>query len=249
MLSRVRRVLLGSLLLLGWLPAGGAFAEDAFLLALSWQPGFCADHAAASECRIGAGEAPRFTLHGLWPDWDVNGDGRRNAADAFCIADESRRRSIIARDDGDWLKLPPVGLSPASGSDLRRTMPGVAMGLERHEWWKHGTCSGLSAEDYFATSIALTRELERSALARLVVDHAGRRVERKRLLDAFEQDFGLRSARALRLDCAGGALQEIRIRLKRASIAQGLTARNLAIPAQAPRGGGCGTSIRIPDWP
>ena len=249
-LTPVRRVFLTSLVLLAaLLVAGRASAEDAYFLALTWQPGFCADadHVSFAECKIASKDKPSLTLHGLWPDWDVNGDGKRNAGDDFCISGESNRKAMMALDGGNWLKLPPVKLSRASSSDLEAAMPGTTAGLDRHEWWKHGTCSALEADDYFAIAIALMREVERGSLARLVVDHAGATVQRKQLLDAFETDYGPKSARALGLDCADGALQEIRIRLKRATITQGLTVDTLAIPAKPPRGD-CATEVQIPDW-
>jgi ribonuclease T2 len=253
MLSRVRRAFLAILAFLGSLLAGDpAAAEDSYVLALTWQPGFCADHAARTECKIAPRDKPRFTLHGLWPDWDVNGDGKRNAGDDFCISGDDKRKSVIALDGGNWLKLPPVKLSVASANDLERAMPGTAIGLDRHEWWKHGSCSDLQAEDYFATAIALLLETERGSLARLLVEKAGSTVDRKQLLDAFEHDFGRGSARALVLDCArdagATALQEIRIRLKRTGIAQGLTADSLAIPAKAARSD-CVTQVLVPGWP
>jgi ribonuclease T2 len=239
--------------LLGLLLAGGpAAAEDSYLLALTWQPGFCAEHAREAECNIAPKDKARLVLHGLWPDWDVNGDGQRNAGDDFCISGESNRKSMIALDGGNWLKLPPVKLSVASSNDLERAMPGTAVGLDRHEWWKHGTCSDLKAEDYFATAIVLLREVERGSLARLLVAGAGNALDRKQLLDAFESDFGRGSARALVLDCAKDngttALQEIRIRLKRAGITQGLTPDSLATAAKGARGD-CGTQVLVPAWP
>jgi len=253
MLSHVRRAFLLGLALLGSLLAGDpAAAEDSYILALTWQPGFCADRAARTECKIARRDKPRLTLHGLWPDWDVNGDGKRNDGDDFCISGEDKRKSVIALDGGNWLKLPPVKLSVASANDLERAMPGTAIGLDRHEWWKHGSCSDLQAEEYFATAIALLLETERGSLARLLVEKAGSTLDRKQLLVAFERDFGRGSARALALDCAkhngATALQEIRIRLKRTGITQGLTPDSLAIPAKAARSD-CGTQVLVPGWP
>jgi ribonuclease T2 len=235
--------------------AGAAFAasDDSYLLALTWQPGFCASGDHGAECK--SSNAPRFTLHGLWPDWDTNGDGRQNADDAYCLPGESGRKSILeleafAGKDGDWRKLPEVTLSAASRSDLAGVMPGVQVGLERHEWWKHGTCSGLQPDDYFATAILLLRQAERGALAHLVTGQAGKIVDRNALLKAFAQDFGPQSTRALTLDCArigaASALMEIRIRVKRDSIAQGLNADGLAIPEKAPKGD-CAAKILIPE--
>jgi len=250
--NHVRRALLPGLLLLGWcFLSHSAAAEDSYLLALTWQPGFCANatHAAFAECKSAAKDKARLVLHGLWPDWDVNGDGKRNADDDFCILN---RKEIMALDSGNWLKLPPVQLSEASSSDLKGAMPGIAAGLERHEWWKHGTCSELTAEDYFATAIVLMRQVERGALARLLVDHAGGKLERRELLEAFAQDFGKDATRALVLDCTknGGdtALTEIRLRLKRSAITQGLTAESLAIPAKPARGD-CAADVLVEGWP
>jgi ribonuclease T2 len=251
---RVRRALLPILLLLASLTlARGACAEDSYLLALTWHPAFCAEQsrAARAECKIGATAQPRLVLHGLWPSWDVNGDGKRNTDDDFCVTGENNRKAMLALDTGNWLKLPPVKLSEASTSDLQAAMPGSATGLDRHEWWKHGTCSGLAAEDYFATAIVLLREVERSRLGRLLMDQAGGTLARKRLLEAFESDFGRGSARALLLDCAkdgdATALMEIRIRLKRDAVTEGLTADNLAIPKKAARGD-CAAAVSIHGW-
>jgi ribonuclease T2 len=248
---QVRRAFLVSLLVLlsGFPFSTRATAEDSYLLALTWQPGFCADaaHAATAECKLAPKDKPRLVLHGLWPDWDVNGDGKRNAGDDFCIPGDDNRNSMMALDQGNWLKLPTMTLSEASSNDLSSAMPGTASGLDRHEWWKHGTCSALPPDEYFAIAIALLRQVERGSLARLVVDQAGKTLDRKQVLDAFERDFGAQSARALVLDCKDGALQEIRIRLKRATLMQGLTADTLALPAKPPRGD-CAAEIQVPGW-
>ena len=94
--------------------------------------------------------------------------------------------------------------------------------------------------------------MERGSLARLLAEQAGGTVDRKQVLDAFEKDFGRGSAKALTLDCSKAdgvtALQEIRIRLKRMGIAQGLTADSLAIPAKPGRGD-CAADLFVPTWP
>ena len=234
--------------------AAPAFADESFLLALTWQPTFCSgSHASYVECRAAANTPPRLVLHGLWPDWDVNGDGKRNADDDFCVAAGEDRKAAVARDiaagkSGNWLQLPKVPLSPASETDLASVMPGTAAGLERHEWMKHGTCSGLKVDDYFATAVLLLREVERGALAKLIVASAGESVERKALLAAFDKDFGANASRAVTLDCArttgGSALLEVRIRLKRATVMQGLNAGDLDT-TERPHGN-CGASIEVP---
>jgi len=249
-LYQIRRAFLtGLFLLAGFFVSTRADAEDSYLLVLTWQPGFCAEqaHVASAECKSAPKDKPRLVLHGLWPDWDVNGDGKRNAGDDFCIPGDDNRNSMLALDKGNWMRLPPVKVSEASSNDLVAAMPGTATGLDRHEWWKHGTCSSLKPDDYFALAIALMRQVERGSLARLIVDYAGETVERKKVLEAFELDFGPKSARALALDCDNSALQEIRIRLKRANVTEGLAVETLALPAKPPRGD-CAAEIHIPNW-
>ncbi|WP_395016907.1 hypothetical protein [Dongia sp.] len=252
-LGTVRRALFTCLFLSGSLLACGfAQAEDSYVLALSWQPGFCAARPEAAECNPAPKDQPRLTLHGLWPQWDVNGDGKRDDDDDFCVLGDFNRKVIMGLDAGNWLELPPVVLSGAGSKDLERAMPGSRDGLDRHEWWKHGSCTGLKPEDYFGNAIALLRAVEQGSLARLLIDSAGGAIERKQLLDAFEADFGRGSARALMLDCRKEdgvtALQEIRIRLKRSRIAQALTPKSLAIPAKPARGD-CAADVFVPAWP
>jgi ribonuclease T2 len=233
--------------------SGGAraFADDAYLLALTWQPGFCAGHATLAECKT---VAPRLVLHGLWPDWDINGDGKRNDADDTCVAGNGRAAILDIERNGaaGWPKLPPVALSPASRGDLEGVMPGIAAGLDRHEWWKHGTCSGLKPDDYFATAVLLVRQVERGQLAKLLAAKAGADVPRNALLDAFAADYGKAATRALTLDCAksadGSALLEIRISLRREAVTQGLNADSLVIP-EKPARGDCAQTLHIPDAP
>jgi ribonuclease T2 len=245
------RALLPLVLLAACLVVGGtdgAFADDAYLLALTWQPGFCAGHATLAECKT---VTPRLVLHGLWPDWDINGDGKRNDADDTCVAGNGRTAIVDIEKAGAsaWPKLPPVELTAASRGDLAGVMPGAVAGLDRHEWWKHGTCSGLNPDAYFATAVLLLRQVERGQLAKLLVDKAGADVERNALLDAFAADLGKDASRALTLDCAksadGSTLVELRIRLRREKVIEGLNPESLAIP-ERPAKGDCAATVRIP---
>jgi ribonuclease T2 len=95
---------------------------DYYMLSLSWAPNYCAGHPndKSAECRVG--ERTSFVLHGLWP--------QANAGS------------------------PPVncgGASPVS-SALVREMSNYypSRGLVQHEWQTHGSCTGLSAAEYFA---------------------------------------------------------------------------------------------------
>lgn len=107
--------------------AGGAVAPgnfDFYLLTLSWSPGFCdlgGDRKAPDQCGVGARLG--FVVHGLWPQY-------QHGYPQDC--------------DG--------GGRPVSRTALDLTR-GVFPdeGLARYEWRKHGACTGLSPEAFFAT--------------------------------------------------------------------------------------------------
>lgn len=98
---------------------------DYYVMSLSWSPTFCAlEGDARGEDQCDARHEHTFTLHGLWPQYD-------RGWPSYCrtdARDPSRRQSAAMAD--------------IMGSG----------GLAWYEWKKHGRCSGLSAEDYYATS-------------------------------------------------------------------------------------------------
>jgi len=100
----------------------GAF--DYYLLSLSWSPAFCAreDRAGGSE-QCGADKRFGWVVHGLWPQFADGGYPRA------CAPGRSVPKAVVDETIG--------------------MMPDV--GLILHEWRTHGTCSGLSPADYFAT--------------------------------------------------------------------------------------------------
>jgi len=100
---------------------------DFYVLSLSWSPSFCA---AATE--RGSGRAPAlqcgarpfsFVVHGLWPQYE--------------------------RGFPENCQVPSPRLDHRIVDGMLDVMP--APRLVYNEWDKHGTCSGLSARDYFAT--------------------------------------------------------------------------------------------------
>jgi ribonuclease T2 len=95
--------------------AAGTRTADA-VLALSWEPSFCAGHANKPECAketAGSFDATHFSLHGLWPQ----PQGRE-----YCNV---ARPLVEADKKGDWAALPAVDLSAATRDRLNREMPGT----------------------------------------------------------------------------------------------------------------------------
>ena len=95
---------------------------DYYVLALSWSPQHCSTPAGRRDPVQCGGVRPySFIVHGLWPQYEKG----------------------WPQDCG--------GGGTLSGKVIQQTfdiMP--SEGLIRHEWRKHGTCSGLSPENYFA---------------------------------------------------------------------------------------------------
>lgn len=123
-------------LLLAALLCGGAHAAknksvgepgefDYYALALSWSPSYCATNGGRDPNQCGSGRRLGFVLHGLWPQYEK---GYPQSCSREPLPEHLRR------------KYEAIYPSPK---------------LIGHEWKKHGTCSGLSAEQYLALSAKL----------------------------------------------------------------------------------------------
>lgn len=169
-----------SLLLVGLAICPPAFARfDYWVLALSWSPEYCASNEARPDSRQCA-QAREFIVHGLWPQYE-------RGYPEFC--------ATLAR-------------VPARTADrLAPLMPD--RGLVFYQWKKHGSCSGLTPETYFATLERAGRSIQipRAALQRA----AQSRMRRQDLERAFiEVNPGLRED-AISFECRHQNLREVRI--------------------------------------
>jgi ribonuclease T2 len=96
---------------------------DYYVLTLSWAPGFCdLGGQETSSPECASGSGDGFVVHGLWPDNEY----RPNP------------EACPGRD-----------ATPADLEDEHGLYPNDR--LAAYEYHKHGTCTGLSAHDYFAT--------------------------------------------------------------------------------------------------
>lgn len=188
-------------------PRGSAGDFDFWVLSLSWSPSWCE---AEGDGR-NAAECARpfaFTVHGLWPQYT-----RGYPSDCATTAAPPSRRAIDA--------ILPV-------------MPSV--GLIRHEWRKHGSCSGLAGDAFLKTTADL--------FARIVVPAAYRAPTAPRMVDpdAVEAEFIAANklpADSIAVTCDGRRLREVRI----------CYARDLSGPTACPevdRGGCRAASVYLP---
>jgi ribonuclease T2 len=105
-------------------PRGPTSGFDYYLLSLSWSPTFCASKGDSAPEQCGINKHYGFVVHGLWPQGE-SGRNPMSCASSFQLA-------------------------PGLVQQTLSFMP--SQHLIEHEWGKHGTCSGLSPEDYFATA-------------------------------------------------------------------------------------------------
>jgi ribonuclease T2 len=162
---------------------GGAAGEfDFYVLALSWSSGFCeveGDAKNREQCARGSGLG--FTVHGLWPQ----------------------------NERGYPSDCGPAGRTPSRAAmDIARDVI-PSEGLARHQWRKHGTCSGSSPTDYFRDT--------RAARDKVVIPAEFRKPEKESRWSPvdIERAFtaanpGLR-ADMMAISCRRGVLDEVRI--------------------------------------
>ena len=174
-----------------WPLAAGAEGEragghDHYVLALSWQPGWCAiegDARGAESCdEAGLG----WTLHGLWPQ------------------DE--------RGWPSWCETDAPGPSQSQIRAMTDVMGSPT--LAAHQWRKHGRCSGLSGEDYLALSRLAFERVARPAILRRVEEPL--RVAPAVVEAAFLEANPAMEPDGVTITCRDGRILEARICLTRA---------------------------------
>ena len=158
----------------------GAF--DYYVLSLSWSPNWCVlegDARGSQQCDDGSGHG--WILHGLWPQ-------NEKGWPSFC----------------QTVERPPNRRMTAEMSDIMGTS-----GLAWHQWKKHGTCSGLSAPDYYALSRGAYDLIERPPLLRRLprtVTLPAHVIE-----DAFLEANPRLKRDQITITCRDGHIQEVRI--------------------------------------
>jgi ribonuclease T2 len=155
---------------------------DFYVLALSWSPSYCAVEGREADAEQCGGKPLGFTVHGLWPQYE------RGFPENCAIGE-------------------PGGVP----RDILRKIDAVlpADGLARHQWRKHGTCSGLTQEAYF--------RMLSDAFSKITIPDAYRRADQARTVSPkrVEADFiaanpGI-AANGFAPVCNEGYLTEVRI--------------------------------------
>lgn len=157
---------------------------DYYLLTMSWSPAYCAGKGDASndpQCAPGRNFA--FVLHGLWPQYNKPQQG--SGWPQFCSTDKG------LQDPKTMLDIMP------------------ALGLIKHEWAKHGTCSGMNADGYFSTARKAFQSIKVPAKFQLPKEYItiGPAAVKKEFLQA---NPGM-TANMIAISCSANFLSEVRV--------------------------------------
>lgn len=159
---------------------------DYYVLSLSWSPNWCArtgDARNSEQCDDRHNHG--WTLHGLWPQY-------HRGWPSDCQTNAAPPTRSMTHD-----------MAPLMGSS----------GLAWHQWKKHGTCSGLTAQDYFALSQRAYDQITRPQVFRKL-DQAVK-LPASVVEDAFLKENPAITADGLTVTCEDGYIQEVRICLSR----------------------------------
>ncbi|OYW54436.1 MAG: ribonuclease T [Rhodobacterales bacterium 12-65-15] len=155
---------------------------DYYVLSLSWSAAWCAlEGDARDDPQCDNGRGFTFVLHGLWPQYEAGWP-------SYCRTGQGDPSRAVTAAMADIMG----GAGPAF-----------------YQWKKHGRCSGLSAEAYFATA--------RQAYASIAIPELFTRVDRPLELPASVIEAAFLEANPdlgrdqITITCQDGLIQEARI--------------------------------------
>ena len=205
---------------------------DRYVLALSWQTGFCQsmherNRNEPAECKTQQEQNDKrafLTIHGLWPGLP-NSVASRGVDEKRWMRYGCATRPVpnMAEVRGSQkCQAPAPELSADIASKLAGAMPGAGgqSCLERYEYAKHGACFGFNPNAYFATMVRLNDEFKQSTFGTFLAENYGKVVTRKSFNNALEKSWGSNAVNAVKLTCNGNPayLTEMQISLGAGSI-------------------------------
>lgn len=237
-----------------------------YVLALSWQPGFCqSKDYAPKECstlRNGEGDLDALTIHGLWPSLpdslqsEVRGVSNWHSKGCSAVTDSATQDKYpIATKP--WCDTQPVAMSPAFHQKLVKYMPGInePTCLHQYEYAKHGVCFGFPPEDYFGAMVRLNSDLRNSPVGKFMKDNYGKVVKTADFKQVIAETYGVDASNyAVQLSCSNQGkkkknnqqsfLTEMRLTLKEDAINFPLADTSFDT-TQSNGGGNCGKSFKL----
>jgi ribonuclease T2 len=160
-------------------PEAQAGVFDYYVLSLSWAPTYCLTHADDGDECSSKGYG--FVLHGLWPQYDAGGYPENCATQQLLTAEASAKGRTIYPSDK----------------------------LMSHEWQEHGTCSGLSALDYFGLADRATAAV--NIPEAFNAPRGDQSLTPDQIIDLFHRANPQMPDRAMTVACSRANMSEIRV--------------------------------------
>jgi ribonuclease T2 len=158
-------------------------------LVLTWGPSLCTADPEKSGCKSGqVGKLGRtWILHGLWP---------QPAEHQYCGVPKEIAERVRRIHEAD---MPSVQLQDDVRNTLQSMMSDASI-MAPHEWYSHGTCSGVSPDVFFSDAAMLT-EQARQVLDPMFSDAEGDRMSLSDVRDKFDDVYGRGAGERVRLSC------------------------------------------------
>ena len=180
-------------------PTENVANSSSSLLVVTWGPSLCTVKPSNAGCRSGhVGRlGPSFVLHGLWP---------QPSTEQYCEVPKGT-------PDRD---RKPVQLPPDLQASLKAMMSDSAV-MTTHEWYAHGTCSGVTPPEYFGVAAALADQAA-GVLDPMFTKAAGQRLSARSVRETVDAQLGPGAGKRVGLTCrdalgAGSIVYEVRFSL------------------------------------
>lgn len=159
------------------------------MLVMTWGPSLCEVEAANSGCKSGhVGQlGPTLILHGLWP---------QPKSEQLCGVPKS-----VADRAGNTRgnNMPAVDLPRDVQARLQAMMSDASI-MVPHEWYTHGTCSGLDPADYFTLAASFADQVGK-VLDPVFVQSRGQRLSPGKVRGSIDAAFGQGAGERVGLTC------------------------------------------------
>jgi ribonuclease T2 len=156
---------------------------DYYLLSLSWAPTYCLTH--GNDGAECSNKGYGFVLHGLWPQYDAGGYPE-NCDTQFELTSQAAAKG-------------------------RTIYPSER--LMSHEWQTHGTCSGVSALDYFSAADRATAAV--SIPAAFNAPRSEQSLTAPEIIALFQRANAQMPDGSMAVACSRATMSEIRVCLSK----------------------------------
>jgi len=158
-------------------------------LVLTWGPSLCAAEPTNAGCTSGhvGAQGPTWILHGLWP---------QPAENQYCGVPKAIAEKA---NDLHGHHMPSVDMADDVRGTLQSMMSDASI-MAPHEWYAHGTCSGVTPDVFFSDAAALTDQA-RKVLDPMFTEAQGGRILLSAVRDKFDAAYGAGAGERVRLSC------------------------------------------------